>query len=101
MGYAEWLLGVLWAMLDPITFITIVLAFSVGLWRKEWWIPAIIALIADGASILVLYNHWRRLDIDIMSKAWQGALLFAIFTYSAYVLARLLVLIHSRVRQDG
>jgi hypothetical protein len=73
MGYLDWLFGTLWGMLDsPITFVTIVLAFSLGLWRKEWWIPILVALIADGATVLILYKHWRRIEIDVTTQASAG-----------------------------
>jgi hypothetical protein len=102
MGYLDWLFGTLWGMLDsPITFVTIVLAFSLGLWRKEWWIPILVALIADGATVLILYKHWQRIEIDVTTQALQGALLFAVFTYLAFAFGRLLIVIHSRTGGDG
>jgi hypothetical protein len=88
----EWLLETLGAMLDsPITFVAIGLAFSLGLWRGWWWSPAAVALIAGFASALLFYKHWQRLGINVTWQAGQAMLLFMIYTYPAFAIARLFV----------
>jgi hypothetical protein len=84
---------------SPIALVTVVVAFWVCLWSGRWWVPAVVALLADGISALVLYKHWLRVGIDFKSQIWHGALLFAILTYSAYVLARLLVYARGYIRR--
>ncbi|MGE0004605.1 MAG: hypothetical protein AB7S92_03345 [Parvibaculaceae bacterium] len=97
----EWLLETLGSMLDsPITFVAIGLAFSLGLWRGWWWSPAVVALIAGCASALVFYKHWVRLGIDVSWQAGQAVLLFMIYTYPAFAVARLLVRIKDDVEGD-
>ena len=97
----DWLLDTLNAMLDsPITFVAIGLAFSLGLWRGWWWTPAAVALIAGGVSAILFYKHWQRLGINVTWQAVQAMLLFMIYTYPAFAMARLLMRIRSGVGSD-
>jgi hypothetical protein len=97
----DWLFVTLTAMLEsPITLVTIVLAFSLGLWRGWWWMPAAVALIAGCASTALLYKHWQRVGISVPWQFWQATYLFAIYTYPAFALARLLVRIKNGMSGD-
>ena len=97
----DWLFETLNAMLDsPITFVAIGVAFSLGLWRSWWWMPAAVALIAGCTSALLFYKHWQRLGINVTWQAGQAMLLFMIYTYPAFAVARLLVRMKGGVDND-
>jgi hypothetical protein len=97
----DWLLETLKAMLDsPITFVAIGLAFSLGLWRGWWWTPAAVALVAGCASALVFYRHWQQLGINVSWQAGQAMLLYMIYTYTAFAIARLFTRIKDEIGSD-
>lgn len=85
---------------SPITLVMIVITFFLSMWRGSWWMPAIVALVADAVSALVLYKHWQRVGIDVGTQIWQGALLFAAYTYFVYALVRLIIAVQGNLRKD-
>jgi hypothetical protein len=82
---------------SPITLVSILLTFAIALWRPWWWVPGVLALIADVAATLLLYRFWQSQGIDVTQQFWRGFVLFGIITYAVFLIARLLMLLVNRV----
>ncbi len=90
--------GTLSGMLSsPITLVSILLAFAIGLWRPWWWVPALLALIADMAATLLLSAFWQSQGISVAHQFWKGFALFGVITYTVFLAARLLILCVNKI----